>query len=119
MPVFPHLNSGAVCQYPTTLRSSVSVEVLRFLDGSDQRFRLQGRVRRQWQIRLNLLTTVEAGAIEQFFVAQGGLFSPFDFPDPVSGTLISNCRFSDAALERDLTGLNIEALSLWVVETNG
>ncbi len=118
MRVFPTLNSGAVCQYPAVLGSGVSVQVLRFIDGSDQRFRLQSGSRRRWHINLSLLTTAEACALEQFFVAQSGSFSAFDFADPLTGTLVANCRFGSPVLNRELTGLNAEALSLWVVETN-
>ena len=119
MLAFPHLDSGAVCQYPTLIGTHVAVAVLKFLDGSDQRFRLRAGVHRRWRITLNLLTTPEASMLEQFFVAQSGSSTPFDFPDPVSGTLVSNCRFSDGSFDRQLLGLNVEALSLWVVETNG
>ncbi len=118
MPIFPTLNSGAVCQFPTVFGSSVSVQILRFLDGSDQRFPLRTGVQRRWQIRLDLLTNSEGSKIEQFFVSQAGIFASFDFPDPISGALVPNCRFGNPVLERELTGLNTEALSLWVIETH-
>ncbi len=119
MPIFPTLNSGAVCQYPTVFGSSVSVQILQFVDGSDQRFSLQTGVRRRWQIKLDLLTTSEGSTIEQFFVSQAGTFSAFEFPDPISGKLIPNCRFDSPVLERELTGLDTESLSLWIIETHG
>ncbi len=119
MATFPILNSGAVAQYPINLVLSQSVQVLRFLDGSDQRFLNQGRQYRRWQITLNLLNESEINQIQFFFVAQQGEYSLFDFPDPISNQVIPNCRLGAAGLVTDLIGVDNSSSTLWVVETNG
>ena len=43
MSTFPLLKSGAVSQYPTTVTQAQPVQVIRFVDGTDQRFSLAGQ----------------------------------------------------------------------------
>ncbi len=115
---FPLLSSGAVTQYPAPLATSQGARVIRFLDGSDQRYLTQGRMLRQWQIRLNLLNESEIQQIETFFAAQLGDYSPFTFPDPFSNTNIPNCRLATAQLVSDYLSVDISSTSFWVIETN-
>ena len=119
MATFPILNSGAVAQYPVNVVLGQSVQVLRFLDGSDQRFLNQGRQQRRWQINLNLLNESEISQIQSFFVAQQGEYSTFNFPDPISNQVIPECRLGTAGLVTDLIGIDKSSSTLWVVETNG
>lgn len=119
MATFPTLNSGAVAQYPVSVISGQSVQVLRFLDGSDQRFLNQGRQHRRWQINLDLLNESEISQIQAFFVAQQGEYSTFNFPDPISNQMIPNCRLGTAGLIADYIGISNSSTTLWVVETNG
>lgn len=119
MATFPMLSTGSVTQYPTTVTNGQGVEVVRFLDGSDQRFLSQGRTFRQWQIRLELLNDSEIAQIEAFFVAQSGDYSVFTFPDPISGTDVSNCRLAAPGLVTEYTGADISSTSFWVMETDG
>lgn len=117
--LFPALSSGAVVQYPASVIAGQNVQVVRFLDGSDQRYLQQGRIFRSWQIRLSLLTETEIAAIEAFFVAQQGDYLPFSFPDPFSGTAIANCRLASPGIASQYEGVDTVATSLWVIETNG
>ena len=118
MATFPLLSSGAVCQYPVKVVYQQGVEVLRYLDGSDQRFLRQGRQFRQWEIRLDLLSDDELASLEQFFEGRLGDYSSFDFMDPFTRRVVSNCYIGDPHLtgERGAGGKN--STSLWVVEAN-
>ena len=119
MATFPLLSSGAVTQYPTAFASGQAVQVIRFLDGSDQRYPTQGRTFRRWQIRLDLLNETELAELEAFFMAQQGDFSMFVFPDPISGTTVANCRIGSPAFVSGYLGVDVGSASLVVIETNG
>jgi hypothetical protein len=119
MATFPTLQSGAVTQYPLPMAQGQQVGVIRFLDGNDQRYLLQGRTFRRWEISLSLLTDSEASGLEAFFAQQQGSYSTFIFPDPISGTQVPNCRFGNPSLASTYEGLNTNSVSLWVIETNG
>ena len=119
MASFPLLSSGAVTQYPAALATDQGAEVIRFLDGTDQRYLTQGRMFRQWQIRLNLLNESEIQQIEAFFAAQLGDYSSFAFPDPFSGTSVPNCRIAIPSLVSDYLSVDVSSTSFWVIESNG
>jgi hypothetical protein len=119
MASFPLLSSGAVTQYPAALASTQGAQVIRFLDGTDQRYLTQGRPFRQWQIRLNLLNENEIQQIEAFFANESGDYSRFVFPDPFSGTNVPNCRIALPALVSDYLGVDVGSTSFWVIENNG
>jgi phage-related protein len=116
---FPVLNSGAIAQYPMSVAYRQSVEVIRFLDGTDQRFLAQGQMFRSWSIDLMLLSEDELEQIRSFFESQAGDYSCFVFPDPISGAGVANCRIGSPELELQWEGFNATAGNLWVVETNG
>jgi phage-related protein len=119
MNTFPTLSSGVVAQYPFTVVSGQSVRILRFLDGSDQRFLNQGRQYRRWQINLDLLNESEMSQIQAFFATQQGEYSSFNFPDPISKQTVPNCRLGTAGLTADFIGVDNCSSTLWVIETNG
>lgn len=118
MASFPVLSSGAVTQYPAALATSQGAQVIRFLDGSDQRYLTQGRTFRQWQIKLDLLNESEIQQIENFFAAQLGDYSSFVFPDPFSGTNVTNCRIAVSGLITDYLGVDVSSTSFWVIESD-
>jgi hypothetical protein len=119
MSTFPLLKSGAVSQYPTTVTQAQPVQVIRFVDGTDQRFLSQGSIRREWQIDLTQLDEAEIYALEQFFVEQQGIYSTFSFPDPISGTNVPNCRFATSQLVTGYLGPDLSSTALQIIETNG
>ena len=119
MAIFPTLSTGAVAQYPVSVEVGQSVQVLHFLDGSDQRFLNQGRQYRRWQIHLDLLNESEMNQLEAFFLAQQGEYSLFDFPDPISNQNVPNCRLGAAGMANDYAGIDNGSSTLWVIETNG
>ena len=116
---FPLLSTGAVTQYPLEIATGQGIQVVRFLDGTDQRYRMQGRMFRRWQIHLSLLNESETHALEAFFMAQLGGYSTFVFPDPYSGTEVANCRFAEDNFLSEYDAVDISRSSFWVIETNG
>jgi len=116
---FPVLSSGAVSQYPTESYRSRSVSVIRFLDGSDQRFLRTGRSLRRWRVDLSLLTDLEVSALQAFFSAQKGMFSSFTFTDPTTKKEVLNCRVANSQMIADYVSGNSNATLFWIMETNG
>jgi hypothetical protein len=119
MATFPSLNSNAVTQYPAALAHVRAGRIVRFIDGSDQRFVTLGKTLLSWQINLTLLNEQELSQIEAFFETQDGEYSVFDFPDPFSGATVPNCRFSAPTLVTAYQATDVGASSFWVIETNG
>lgn len=119
MSTFPVLDSGAVMQYPAPVITAQGVGVIRFLDGSDQRYLTQGRTFRTWKVDLNLLNEDELAAVEAFFEQQTGDYGSFTFVDPFSATDVPNCRFAHPALETTYDDVDNGSTVLWVIETNG
>jgi hypothetical protein len=115
---FPVLTSGAITQYPSPLTTGQAAQVIRFLDGSDQRYLGQGRMLRSWEIRLSLLNEREIHLIEAFFTSQQGEYSPFIFPDPFTGSDVPNCRLAAAGIVSDYMGVDATSTSFWVLETD-
>lgn len=104
MTPFPQLKTGAVAQYPLTRALRFQNQVLRFLDGSEQRYRDAGGARRRWAIRLDLLDEGEMAAIEAFFEANEGAFGSFTFTDPWDAEAYTHCRLEGDVLELAATG---------------
>ncbi|MDQ2843307.1 MAG: hypothetical protein M3Y72_20170 [Acidobacteriota bacterium] len=119
MTTFPLLSTGAVTQYPLEVVSAQASQVIRFLDGTDQRYPTQGRMLRQWHIKLDLLNEQETQSLESFFAGQLGDYSTFIFTDPYSGAGVLNCRFATAAFSTIYEAVDMSATSFWVIETNG
>jgi len=115
---FPLLSTGAVTQYPTGLTTGQAVEVIHFLDGSDQRYLTHPKTLRQWEIRLDLLNETEVAQLEAFFVEQQGEYSTFVFSDPISGSMVPNCRIAAPGMASEYLAVDIGSASLIVVETN-
>ena len=116
---FPTLSTGAVTQYGSPTGFVWPAQVIRFLDGTDQRFLASGNVFRRWLINLRLLNESEIAAVEAFFSGLSGEYSTFTFPDPISGTNVPNCRLGAPELISEYLDVDIAATSMWVVETNG
>ena len=116
---FPTLSSGAVAQYGLATGFAWPSQVIRFVDGTDQRFLSCGRMLRRWLIDLRLLNESEIASVEEFFKAVEGEYSTFSFPDPLSAKSVPNCRVGDPELISEYRDVDVAATSLWVVETNG
>jgi phage-related protein len=90
---FPALKTGAVAQYPSDQVQNFSTQVVRFVDGSEQRFPGYGARLHRWVIRLELLDESELTNLEQFFESEGGRAGTFTFADPFDGTVYGSCSF--------------------------
>lgn len=89
--MFPTLKTGAVMQYPAKRVLRYNTNVIRFLDGSEQRIRDTPAVLHEWIIQLDLLDESELAVLDQFFVSNQGRFGTFSFTDPWDGTVYPNC----------------------------
>jgi hypothetical protein len=119
MNTFPIISSAAVTQYPAVLQYSQTVQVLAFLDGSDQRYQLQPAPLRMWRINLAQLNEDEIQLVENFFMNQQGANSQFLFPDPFTGMNVSNCLFASSTLLTTYVDIDNSSTVCWVIETNG
>jgi hypothetical protein len=91
MATFPKLKTNAIAQYPVARRAQFQNQTVRFVDGSEQRYRDSGGARLQWDIQLSELDEGELAAIEEFFLASQGAFGSFTFTDPWDGQVYTNC----------------------------
>ena len=91
MATFPQLKTGAVAQYPIARREQFQNQTVRFVDGTDQRYRGAGLGRQQWKIQCSGLDESELAAIEEFFLANQGAFGSFAFADPWDGLVYEDC----------------------------
>src|ERR1035441_8395603 len=94
MATFPTLKTRAAMQYPATRRVRYQNQALRFLDGTEQRYRDCAGPLLRWEIPLSLLDEGEVAAIERFFADNQGAFGSFSFTDPWDGTVHPNCSLA-------------------------
>src|SRR5271165_847025 len=100
MSSFPTLKTGAVMQYPAERSRQFSNQVLRFLDGSGQRFRDFAQPLHRWVIRLDAIDESELNQLREFFRIQDGSAGEFSFTDPWDGTVYPSCSLeTDAMVE--------------------
>ena len=104
MNTFPVLKSGVVMQYPAETSSQYSTQILRFLDGSEQRFREFATPIHRWVVKLNLLDENELNKLRTFFRIQAGAAGSFGFTDPGDGALYTNCSLETDEMIETLTG---------------
>ena len=91
MATFPKLKTTAMAQYPMARRARFQNQTVRFVDGSEQRYRDSAGTRLQWEIQLSELDEGELAAMEEFFLAGQGAFGSFTFTDPWDGQVYDNC----------------------------
>jgi phage-related protein len=99
MTSFPTLKTSAVTQYPATKVVAFQNQVVRFLDGTEQRYRDCAGPLHQWAIRLSELDETEMAALEQFLETHQGSYSSFCFTDPWDGQTYSDCSFASDSME--------------------
>ncbi|MGA2039251.1 MAG: DUF2460 domain-containing protein [Bryobacteraceae bacterium] len=98
MASFPSLKTSAVTQYPAAKAVKFQNQVVRFVDGTEQRYRDCAGPLRQWVIRLSELDETEMATLEQFLVSNQGSLGNFSFTDPWDKQTYSNCSFADDAM---------------------
>src|SRR5947209_8397852 len=99
---FPVLKTGVAVQYPLGQSVRFQTQTVQFLDGSSQRYALQGRALRNWTVKLNLLDDRELRAIVDFVEAVGS--TPFLFDDPLSGDTGIPCILAGESFESVVNG---------------
>lgn len=119
MATFPLLSTGAVAQYPLSRGTSYDVDIVKFVDGSQQRCLVRGRGLRRWLVSLAQLGETELSALENFFDSVQGNAALFTFTDPVSGNAIPNCRVANPTIVTQYLATGSGAAALWIEETNG
>lgn len=95
---FPTLKTGAIAQYGSDRGRRFSTTVLRFVDGSEQRFAGYGVQLRRWTIRLDDLDERELETLRVFFAEQNGRTGTFAFTDPWDGVVHASCSFDSDEL---------------------
>jgi hypothetical protein len=103
-------------QYPAEKRLVFSTRVMKFLDGSEQRFREYERVVRRWVISLDLLDGREWFEMESFFLSMQGRAGTFTFTDPWDGVEYANCSLEEDRVRISLLGEERAQLSLVIRE---
>jgi hypothetical protein len=116
MPDFPRLRTGAIAQHPFRSAIRYSTDVLRFVDGSEQRFRSAPNGLREWTLDLSLLDEGELNAFREWFEdhTTAGLFT---FRDPIEDVDYPNCRFEREELQIELDGELRGASKITIRET--
>jgi len=109
MPTFPTLRTGAVAQYPAARRQRFQNQAVRFVDGTEQRYRDSAGSLRRWEVALDLLDEGEVAAVENFFATAGGSAGAFAFTDPWDGQVYANCSIEsdwiDATAQGEMRGV--------------
>ncbi len=103
-------------QYPATKTLQFNTDAIRFLDGTEQRFRDNPSVLHRWTIQLALLDASELAAFDQFFESNQGRFGSFSFTDPWDGTVYQNCSLAADTFGFQLSGEMQGKTSLIVCE---
>jgi hypothetical protein len=119
MATFPALKTGAVAQYPATKALSFKNQIVRFVDGNEQRYRDAAGPLHRWTVRLDQLDETELSALEAFFLSDQGTFASFVFVDPWDATSYPNCSIGTDQLQ--LTSLEElrNTTLLTVIENRG
>jgi phage-related protein len=113
---FPILRTGAVAQYPAARSLRFQNQTLRFLDGTEQRYRDSAGVLHRWQIRFDGLDEREITALEDFFSECQGTYGTFAFTDPWDGEEYPNCSLEVDGFDLVTLGEMQVAASVVVVE---
>lgn len=103
---FPRLKTGAVSQYPARRVTRYETQVMRFVDGSEQRFREFSGPLRRWVIELTTLDDEEMEAMEAFFVSEQGGYGTFTFVDPWDDEEYTGCSLDNPDIFLNYTGLH-------------
>lgn len=110
---FPALRTGAFAQYPLRRGQRFSTESVRFLDGSQQKFRILAMGLRRWTISLDVLDEQELCALIDFVDAQGS--DAFAFTDPATGDTVARCAIASEQVDAVMVG-EIHGQSSIVIE---
>jgi hypothetical protein len=113
---FPILKTAAVAQYPARRTVRYQNQVLRFIDGGEQRYRDCAGPLHRWEIRLAQLDEAELAALAAFLETSQGAFGSFAFTDPWDGAAYPDCSLAADDLALTLAGVMSGSASLVVME---
>jgi len=113
---FPTLKTGAVLQYPAQKAFAFSTSIVRFIDGSEQRFRVYQSPLHRWMIRLEMLDETELHQLREFFRTQAGAAGTFIFTDPWNGISYETCSIEEDEMRDTLAGESNAKTSLTIRE---
>src|SRR5438874_2407990 len=103
MSTLPALKTGAPLQYPAERTIQFSTDIVRFVDGSEQRFRNFEAPLLQWTLGLDLLDERELQSLREFFMTLNGAAGSFAFTDPWDTTQHPDCSIKqDEMMEQRL-----------------
>jgi hypothetical protein len=102
MTAFPILKTGAVLQYPAQKGIQFSTAIVRYIDGSEQRFRTYATPLHRWMIRLDMLDESELHRLREFFRTEKGASGTFAFTDPWDGNVYQNCSIDEDEISETL-----------------
>lgn len=114
MPNLPSLQSGSTVQYPFVTSLRYSTGIIRFVDGSEQRFSQTGDAQRTWTVALRDLNPSETEAVAAFVESSDN--QAFTFHDPVTGEVHSQCRLFVEPVAVEYADEQRAHLSLTIVE---
>jgi hypothetical protein len=119
MATFPVLKTKAVAQYPASKTIQFQNQVLRFVEGLEQRYRDSMGPLHRWVISMKELDESEITALEEFFASNQGRFASFPFTDPWDGQTYANCSLAADDLNMMASGEMLGKTSLTVTENRG
>jgi hypothetical protein len=110
------LKTAAVAQYPARRTVRYQNQVLRFVDGGEQRYRDCAGPLHRWEIRLTQLDEAEIAALAAFLETCQGAFGSFAFTDPWDGTVYPDCSLAADDLAQTVADVMSGSSSLVVME---
>ena len=119
MATFPILKTTAVAQYPAMRYVQFRNQTVRFVDGTEQRYRDASGPLHRWGIQLSELDESEIAAVEAFFATNQGEFGSFAFTDPWDGQIYNNCSLAGESLDLRALAEMRGSTTLTVVENRG
>ncbi len=95
----PLLKTGAAAQYPLSRSLQCSTQLLRFVDGTEQRFRDFPTPLRRWTMGLAMLDEEEMGRLEDFVLTEQGASGAFSYTDPEDGAAYADSSLDGESIE--------------------
>lgn len=100
---WPKLKTGVIAQYPVDGQIRTNTRVIRFVDGSEQRYQKLARPLRSWLLRYSHLDLTENAVLDRWFVVNSGAGNNFTFTDLLDGRTYT-VRQSDQTEQRLVEG---------------
>ncbi|MDR3700225.1 MAG: DUF2460 domain-containing protein [Candidatus Sulfopaludibacter sp.] len=110
------LKTKAVAQYPATKTVQFRNQALRFVDGTEQRYRDAATPLHCWVIQLSALDETEMAAVDIFFSQNQGRLGAFSFTDPWDGKVYAGCCMQSDQMTIETTAQLRGRTSLTIAE---